>query len=383
MARFELIIRTPPAPDPATAFRSAPSAAAAGPAAPTADPFRPAASGVRWGRILAVGLAVLVVAAVVNSMSHSTPAATYPYGNYPTNTGNSQDSSTQAPVAQNANSVSTQVTPALVVTTGLGYSGDSGKGSIEVDLSWPGGPIVNKAVEADIPQTDVQGHIVPGHQVDTEYTDSAGRAQIAASPGQYLVRASLPGSNWGDQPATNGTVVTVAAGATTRIAISCGAINFEATTVDGVLSNREGEVLTEKTNVQGQPVKGDQIDTEYTDNTGAVTFLVTPGSYELASSFTGYNWGNLADADGQSGIVVNPGQQTVVKVALGRLRFAAPANTQICIYKAGSTNGAFDCGYTDNTGQWLENITAGTYSVQIGGQAQACVVTADTTTDCP
>ena len=359
---------------------------------PAANVAAPSGYQASKGKLAVAGTALLVGAIVLVNLAQRPSLPAYnpdPYQNptvsssYPTDTVSApSDAAESIPASPAVSEASTQVTPALLVTTGIAYAGDSPGGAIEADLSWPGGPITNHQVTAYVPKTDVQGQVVRGDAVDSEWTGNDGKAELKVPAGQYLVSTDLPGSKWGDQPATNGTVVTVTSGQTTRLAIACGAIVFEATTVDGVVTNKQATVLTQKTNVQGQPVKGDQIDSEWTDNTGSVTFMLTPGSYELASDFTGYNWGDLSDEDGQTSVAVSAGQKTTVLVALGRLRVAAGSpNQQVCVHKSDSSQ--VDCGWTDNTGFWLENITAGSYTVHIGSQSHVCEVSAGKETACP
>ena len=389
MARFELIIRTPPTPtDPATAFRSAPSAPTAGPAAPTPGAFRPAASGVRWGPIVAVGLAILIVAAIVNSMSHSTPAATSPYGNYSADTGSSQYASTQAPAAQNANPVSTQVTPALVVTKGLGYVGDTGTGGIEVDVVTPGGVSDRYVVEADSVKSDVNGHSVPGDRADSSQTDNTGGALMSVSPGHYIVLADLPGANWGEETAADGEVIDVTTGQTTRLTITLGKITFEAKTVDKALQFQNAYLYFPTPNVAGREVKGKSIDSSSTDNTGSTTFTVTPGTYALASQFAGYNWGSLYDDMGSAQVAVTAGQNTVVIPAQGRLHIGAPAWTNAYVKLAqDDPNSSATAGHsvasesTGSTGFADIDLTPGTYTVEMNNQSYTVTITDGQTTN--
>ena len=111
--------------------------------------------------------------------------------------------------------------------------------------------------------------------------------------------------------------------------------------------------------------------------------MVTPGTYQVTSSFSGNNWGDISDTQGRSDVAVQAGKDTVVEVDLGRIRVAVGAtNTYVEVdyvdtSAGGTTNRGQSVagGYTDNTGYWSADVTAGTYLVKVNNKSYQCVVT--------
>ena len=276
------------------------------------------------------------------------------------------------------------ITPAVTETIGLPYAGTAGAGAIEVDVLSSSGPQGNVYVEVDLAKTDPQGAPVPGGQVNSGRTDGTGAATIELPPGKFIVLVNLPGNAWGNLSTADGlSGVPVLPGQLTRVAIQLGSITFAATTVDGIVANQYVEIDLQKANALGKPVEGDQVASGRTDNTGTYTAVVTPGVYVVKSSFDGYNWGDLSDAQGATNVKVVSGRLTKVGVQLGRIRVGTVANTYVevdlqTISASGSPTAGSEVasGRTDNTGFWAADLTAGTYVVKVAAQTVTGVVVA-------
>ena len=79
-------------------------------------------------------------------------------------------------------------------------------------------------------------------------------------------------------------------------------------------------IYTQKQDVAGNWVRGDQVTSRQTDNAGKVSFNLTPGHYALRiNNLMGYNWGNMVNERGEANVAVRSGQSTVKRVDMGRL----------------------------------------------------------------
>jgi serine/threonine-protein kinase len=269
-----------------------------------------------------------------------------------------------------------QITPAATETLGLPYSGTAGAGAIEVDVAAPTGPQNGVYVEVHLSKTDAQGAPVPGDTVTGQSTDNSGATTIELPPGRFIVLANLPGYPWGNLTTADGlSDVAVLPGQLTRIVIQLGSITFAATKVDGVAANQYVEMDLQQMNALGKPVEGGEVASGTTANTGTFSASLTPGAYVVKSSFTGYNWGDLSDAQGTTGVTVVAGKDTAVNVRLGRIRVGTVANSYVEVdlqttAASGSPAAGAEVasGNTDNTGYWSTDLTAGTYVVKFAGR---------------
>ena len=370
----------------------------------------PSSTGLPLGRLALVVGAVAIVAVLfmMNQPQQSTPNYIYnptqPIIGDATPTDGAMEAQTDTPQVVDTSSAvpvdvqpspntiagpAASLPPAVSLTTGLPYSGSDGNGGLQGVGMTPSGPRTDTYAEAHQTKSDVHGNPVPGDQVGSASADQTGEANMEVPPGTYVVLCNLTGYNWGDVKTNDGqSGVTVVAGATTRVTISMGSITFVPTKIDDVIAGQYAEIHLEKTDSGGGIVTGDQVASGNTDNTGAITLLVTPGNYIVRSNFTGYNWGNLSDGDGIANVVVAGGSDTPVKVQLGRIRVAVPQGTYVEAHleKAGSsgsvTGDQVASGNSDNTGYWSVDLSAGSYTLVINGHAYSGVkVTGGNLTD--
>ena len=231
---------------------------------------------------------------------------------------------------------------------------------------------------------DLAGRWVTDQEVDGEYTDNAGLAAFDLAPGRYIVRADFRGYNWGQAADVLGAAdVPVTAGQTTRLTVSLGRLTVGFQYGDGTpIKDVYTRVYGQKQDLAGRWVTAGEVDGEYTDNSGACVFDLTPGDYIVRADFRGYNWGDAADVMGQANVRVEPGEARTLIVRLGRLTVGLvdaqgqPRRDQyVRIYTqrtdvAGkpTTDEEIAGEYTDNTGAVSFNLTAGTYVVRVGDQ---------------
>ncbi len=273
---------------------------------------------------------------------------------------------------------------AFSVTTGLAYSGTSGMGAVEVVVLGPGGSRTGVYTEVHKAKADVLGKPIVGDRVANANSDSSGAALMEVKPGTYSVTTDLPGYNWGDlQDGKGQSGITVRSGRRTRVTISLGSITFVPTKVDGVITGKYAEIHLQKTDSQGGVVTGDRVGDGNTDNTGALTILVTPGSYVLTSDFDGHNWGDLSDGKGCSGVSVGPRDDTKVELPLGRLRVAIPAGkyAEVHLGTAAAPGDRVASGNADNTGYWATDLVPGAYVLVVDDHASEVTVEAGQVTD--
>ena len=134
-------------------------------------------------------------------------------------------------------------------------------------------------------------------------------------------------------------------------------------------------IYQQKTDISGNPIKGDRVTDGRTDDAGTVFFSLQPGTYAVAlGDYAGYLWGN------EYNYIVNQGQATVLSVTLGRLLIGVidadeePIEgrwTGVYLQKADISGNPIKGdriadGRTDNTGGIVYDLTPGLYTVGIG-----------------
>jgi GH15 family glucan-1,4-alpha-glucosidase len=201
--------------------------------------------------------------------------------------------------------------------------------------------------------------------------------------GEYIVLADLDGYNWGTLLADEGMAnVVVESGHVTNLAVRIGSLTVTATDVDEAISGQRVMVYTQVADVNGNMVSGERVADGYTDNTGTITFELTAGDYTVISNFSGYNWGDATGENGESGVAVEAGENTVVSVELGQVLAAVrssegnAARSVRVIATLQETDARGDAvpgdrvddGYTDNTGIWKTDLTPGTYCIVMGDE---------------
>lgn len=257
-----------------------------------------------------------------------------------------------------------------------------GSGQLQVAFETPSGPVNGQEVDVYASTADVLGRTIPGSLAKYGYTDSSGIARFDLAPATYIVRSDLKGYNWGDLQTGQGqTGLVVAEQQLLTLRVRMGRLTATAASVDRALSGQEFDVYLQKRDVLGRLVRGDLVTYGYTDNTGAVTFTLTPGHYEVASDFRGYNWGDLADGKGVSDAWIQAGQEKRVDLRPGRLQAIAANGTEVDVYTqkvdaSGQlvTDSLASYGYADNTSSWSVDITAGTYTVKFSSRTVTGVV---------
>jgi hypothetical protein len=264
----------------------------------------------------------------------------------------------------------TQITPAATITTGLPYSGSPGLGAIRVSITTPSEAYTGQWVTVYETDTDASGEPVPGDWVDDAYIDDTGTTTIDLAPGTYIVYTDLPGLTWGDLDDDLLSGVTVRAGQLTSIDIRLGSLNFSVLTVDGVVTGHWSTIYSQVNDASGRPVTDDWLMDMYIDDTGIGSRLLTPGVYAVTTDLDGYNWGDLANDEGTSGVVIQPGQTTSLVVRLGRVNVTASEGTWVELYyqdldaTGHPVRGDWVTqGYVDNTLHVAFDVTPGTYVV--------------------
>jgi len=245
-----------------------------------------------------------------------------------------------------------------------------------------GEPIKDQYVRLYSQKKDLSGAWVIDQSLKDGYTDNAGQVNFEAGPGNYIVRSDFRGYNFGNATDVQGQVdVPVQAGQTTQITISLGRLMVGFLRGDNsVVEGQYVRIYMQKQDLAGNWVVADSPSDGHTDNSGVIYFNLTPGNYIVASDFQGYNWGNAGDVEGMASVAVQPGQETRLIYALGQLAVGlVDANGQpqadqyIRIYQqVKDVNGnpaagdEASNGRTDNTGQVVFNLTAGSYALRIG-----------------
>ena len=158
-------------------------------------------------------------------------------------------------------------------------------GRLAVELAYADGkPIVNRYVSVYTQKQDVAGNWVRDSRVTYKQTDNAGKVSFELTPGNYALEiGGLEGYNWGNMAGDVGEVnIAVRSGQTTVKRVDMGKL------IVGV-TNAQGEaakgvyvyVYTQKQDATGKWVQGDRITYSQTDNSGMVSFHLTPGQYAI------------------------------------------------------------------------------------------------------
>lgn len=151
------------------------------------------------------------------------------------------------------------------------------------------------------------GEPVTANQVWNGNTNNAGTLNAWLTPGTYAIEVDLRGYNWGELADTHGRAnVIVSRGVTTMVVVKMGQIVVGLTDSGG--SPRKDVwmyIYTQKNDVNGNPVPGNQVWNGRTDNGGLVTIDLTEGLYaieiddELLYNVP-VNWGVVTQTDGKT-----------------------------------------------------------------------------------
>lgn len=342
-------------------------------APPRVAPPTRTGTGRRTGQAILVGVvAILVVAAgLVFALPRGSGNEGVPDGTSPAVAG----STPAAPAgATNVPAPAPSTGPALVITADDYTPENPDAGAVQVSLVDPDGPVEGWGVGIYESRLDATGQQVTGDRLTDGSTDNTGTWLQELPPGEYIITGDLSGNGWGDLAGGQGqTRVIVEPGRVTRLAVSMGFVIVQLARMDGPLVDHKATIYLQTRDVLDQPALGHRVDEAYTDNTGAVRFRVTPGTYVVTADLPGYNWGDLSSRQGVTGVEVAPLGEPVVRDVLGRIRLDAPEETEVSVHYQETTASGdrvlgdrIDSGYTDNTGSWSIDLTEGDYGVRIG-----------------
>jgi uncharacterized cupin superfamily protein len=221
-------------------------------------------------------------------------------------------------------------------------------------------------------KNDVSGNPVFSDRLSDGRTDATGTFFLKLDPGTYAVQlGDLVGAEWGT-PFN----YTVSSGNTTVLTLTLARLVIGLRNADGgPLQGRWTGVSLQKPDVSGNPVRGERVADARTDNTGAVTYNLVPGTYSVdIGDIAGETWGDPLNH------ALPAGQTTRLVVTLGRLavgiknvegkpvqgRWAGVSYQKKDVSGNPAKGERFLDGRTDNTGAITWDITAGMYVVEIG-----------------
>ncbi|OAI42380.1 hypothetical protein AYO38_11470 [bacterium SCGC AG-212-C10] len=309
--------------------------------------------------------------------TQATHAATAPVGR------------TNTPTTSHATATPTKVTTAspaaLTAVTGQKLTGavflaelaytptKPGLGAVRVTIATTEGAWQNQYVEVYKASKDVQGNPVLGSRVATGNTDNRGVATLEVDPGDYIVTADLDGYNWGTFSGRDGIPgITVQRDRLAALHIRLGRLTVTAATTERSIPSQYFEVYLQRTDVAGKIVRGARIASGQTANTGKLSFDITPGKYIVTSDFPGYNWGELAEAEGVVNVEVLAGEEVVRDIRLGRLDVAAGKGEYVEVYTSRADTAGKSVrgtrvasGSGDNAGFWGADLTPGSYIISL------------------
>jgi serine/threonine protein kinase len=172
-------------------------------------------------------------------------------------------------------------------------------------------PLTGNFISIFRQNTDLLGNPVRGDRVSYGNTNAAGAAVFDLTPGLYTIEINdLLGEVWGERmnhailPGQSRQLII------TTGKVTVGIINADGQPVEGLWVG----IHYQKSDVSGNPAMGDRFVGGSTNNTGAVSWNVTTGTYGInISGLNGYHWGDPMNHS------VTSGQNTIILVELGRL----------------------------------------------------------------
>jgi predicted Ser/Thr protein kinase len=228
---------------------------------------------------------------------------------------------------------------------------------------------------------DLAGNWVIDKQITYGQTDNSGQIFFEASPGNYIIGADFNGSNWGNAADVEGQAnIQVDAGQTTQLTVSLGRLTVGLLRGDGsVVKGQYVGIYWQKQDLVGNWVTNKQITYAQTDNSGLISFDLTPGYYIVGCDLMGYNWGTANDIRGTASVPVQPGAEQRMIISLGQMQVGlkdlngSPVSGKYTsiFYQKKDVSGNLVLGdqityaQTDNTGTVTFNLTPGKYAVKI------------------
>ncbi len=146
-----------------------------------------------------------------------------------------------------------------------------------------GSVVNNKYVTVHTQRKDITDEWVTDNRVGTGYTDNTGEVVFDLTPGNYVIASEFNGYNWGDAVGTMGeSNIPVKAGEVTQLVVHLGRMVVAVKDANGnPVNNKYISLYFQTTDASGNPATGSRISTAYTDNTGTVSFDLTPGVYAV------------------------------------------------------------------------------------------------------
>lgn len=253
----------------------------------------------------------------------------------------------------------------------LDVSTESGGTGMRVNvLRADGTPAKDVYVQVFRQKQDLSGNPVPGDRVATGYTNDVGTILFDVAADTYYVEINLTGYVYGTQFNH-----VVEAGTVRVLNVKLGQLLVGVLDAEGkAVQDRYVQVFVQKLDLGGNPVTGDRVATDYTDNTGATEFNLTTGDYRVEiSGLAGELYGeefNHHIASGETNkIIVRLGRLVIgLKDASGKP--IGDRYVQVFLQKRDvsgniSQGERISSGYTQNTGLLNLELTAGWYIVEV------------------
>lgn len=262
----------------------------------------------------------------------------------------------------------------VVITQATGATG------LEVILLNPEGNAWSGVYMAVFAQNlDVSGNPTTGDRVADGRLDNIGGVAFELTPGDYVL---CPGDVAGYGFTSRGCIynIPVERNTSTKVRLQPGRLELAVVYADG--TPWEGlytYVATQKPDVSGNPVEDQRVAEGRINNTGLVSYVLTPGLYLVAMDLPGYTWGMTTRDDSETNLAVRSGDTTRRAVSMGELRIGllnadgSPAQGvyfQVLTQKLDVSgnpvvNNRVAEGRTDNGGLARVSLTQGEYALQI------------------
>lgn len=145
-------------------------------------------------------------------------------------------------------------------------------------------PISNQRVRIYLQKQDLAGNwVVDGSSIIYGFTDNTGAVTFNLVPGHYIINSNFNGYNWGNAYDLMGVAnFALPSGQVTNLIQHLGRLTVGLTDGSGSpLQGKRVSVFFQKQDVSNNTIMGDKVTYGYTDNTGTVSFDLTPGLYAV------------------------------------------------------------------------------------------------------